>query len=593
VTLRPASWRASLSAMARGVQGVLPVGDDSSNTIARQLENWGRERPAHPFLLYQDRRFTYGEANILANRHAEAYRTVGLHRGDVVALVMENRPELMWHVLGLMKLGVVASLVNAHAVGNPLAHAIRACEPKRIVVGSEVLAAFAAVRGEVGDVAVDLDVEPGRVAVDRYPVWADRLPAGPCPDPPDTSLRKLGELAAYLYTSGTTGMPKAALVKHSRLFRAGRVFGGIALRLGADDVLYVPLPLYHASAMMVGTAAAISFGSTLALARRFSVSTFWEDCRRFDATRFLYIGELCRYLHGAPRRASDRDHSIQAICGNGLRPDIWPGFQDRFGIPRVVEFYASTEGNVVTMNLGGPAGSVGKMLPRQALVRWDDARQDFVRRADGRLKRCGAGEAGVMLGKIADGSGFDGYRDRAATEGKIVRGAFEPADAWFNTGDLMRVDRWRNLYFADRLGDTYRWKGENVSTFEVEEQIATWPAAKEVNVYGVSVAKAEGRAGMAAIVLAPGVTFDPASFKAHVDRTLPKYARPVFVRIEGSLEKTTTLKLKKGDLQRQGIDVAANGATTIPMFVRHPHTGDYVRLDETVYRDIASGRLAL
>jgi acyl-CoA synthetase (AMP-forming)/AMP-acid ligase II len=579
--------------MARGVQGVLPVGDDSSNTIARQLEGWARKRPAHPFLLYQDRRFTYGEANVLVNRHAEAYRAVGLRRGDVVALVMENRPELLWHALGLMKIGVVASLINAHAVGHPLTHAIRACGPKRIVVGSEVVAAFAEVRGEIGELAVDLDVDADTVAHDGYARWSDRLPAGPCPDPPDTSLQKMGDLAAYLYTSGTTGAPKAALVKHSRLFRAGRVFGGIALRLGADDVVYVPLPLYHASAMMVGTGSAISFGSTLALARRFSVSTFWEDCRRFEATRFLYIGELCRYLHGTPRRASDRDHSIRAICGNGLRPDIWPGFQDRFGIARVVEFYASTEGNVVTMNLGGPAGSVGKMLPRQALVRWDDAKKDFLRRADGRLQRCCADEAGVMLGKIADGSGFDGYRDRAATEGKIVRGAFEASDAWFNTGDLMRVDRWRNLYFADRLGDTFRWKGENVSTFEVEEQIATWPAAGEVNVYGVSVANAEGRAGMAAIVLAPGASFDAASFKAHVDRTLPKYARPVFVRIVGSLEKTTTLKLKKGDLQRQGIEAATSAATTTPLFVRHPQTGDYLRLDETLYRDIESGRLAL
>jgi len=591
VTLRPASWRASLTAIARGVQGVLPVDEDSGDTIPQQFEKRARLQPANPFLLYRDRRFTYGEANVLANRHAEAYRAAGMRQGDVVALVMENRPELYWHVLGLMKLGVVASLVNSHTVGKPLAHAIRACAPKRIVVGSEVLAPFAEVRREIAEAtAVDVDVDADTLAPDGYPLWSDRLPAGACPDPVDTASRRMGDLAAYLYTSGTTGTPKAALVKHHRLFRAGRVFGGIALRLGADDVVYVALPLYHATALVAGSASAISFGSAIALARRFSTTTFWEDCRRFEATRFLYIGELCRYLHLAPRRASDRDHSIRAVCGNGLRPDIWPGFQERFGIARVVEFYASTEGNVVTMNLGGPAGSVGKMLPRQVIVRWDEAKQDFVRGKGGRLQRCGAGEAGVMLGKIADGSGFDGYRDSAATEGKIVRGAFEAADAWFNTGDLLRVDRWRNLYFADRLGDTFRWKGENVSTFEVQEQIAAWPAAREVNVYGVSVAGTEGRAGMAALVLAPGVVFDPASFKAHVDRTLPRYARPVFVRLEGALETTATLKLKKGNLQREGIDPAATDA---PLFVRHPQTGDYVRLDEAIYRDIASGRLAL
>jgi acyl-CoA synthetase (AMP-forming)/AMP-acid ligase II len=588
---RSGSWRASLTRLARAVQGVLPVDDDSNNTIAYQFEKTAREQPAHPFLLYQDQRFTYGDANVLANRHAEAYKAAGLHKGDTVALVLENRPELYWHFLGLLKLGVVASLVNSHAVGKPLAHALRICSPRRIIVGSEVLAAFKEIRGELADpVPVDVDVDPAAGAPDGYSLWGSRLPAGPSRDPVETSLQSMGDLAAYLYTSGTTGMPKAALVKHHRLFRAGRVFGGLALQLRPEDVLYVPLPLYHATAMIAGSASAMSFGATIALARRFSTTSFWEDCRRFDATCFLYVGELCRYLHGAPRSPSDRNHSIRAICGNGLRPDIWQSFQDRFGIGRIVEFYASTEGNVVSMNLGGPAGSVGKMLPRQAIVRWDEEKQDFVRGPNGRLLRCPIGEVGVMLGKIADGSGFDGYQDRSATEGKIIRGAFEPSDAWFNTGDLMRVDWMRNLYFADRLGDTFRWKGENVSTFEVQEQIATWPAVKEVNVYGVKVEGTEGRAGMAALVLTPGAIFDPASFRTHVDRVLPKYARPVFVRLDAALETTTTLKLKKADLQREGIDPSRAAG---PVFVRHPRTDQYVRLDETLYGDIAAGRLAL
>jgi acyl-CoA synthetase (AMP-forming)/AMP-acid ligase II len=591
VTLLPSSWRASLTGFARGLSGILPVADDGNDTLPQQFETRARQQPSHAFLLYQDRRFSYREANALIDRHAEAYRDAGLRKGDVVALVMENRPEVYWHTLGLMKLGVVPSLINSHAVGKPLAHAIRICAPKRIVVGSEVLGPFAEIRGEIGDgAAVDVDLDAGAAAPSGYPLWSDRLPAGPSRDPIDTAARKMGDLAAYLYTSGTTGAPKAALLKHSRLFRAGRVFGGFGMQLSADDVVYLPLPLYHGTALIVGSASAISFGSTIALARRFSVTAFWEDCRKFAATRFLYIGELCRYLHGAPARADDRDHSIRTICGNGLRPDIWESFQKRFGIARIAEFYASTEGNVVTMNLGGPPGSVGKMLPRQAIVRWDEARRDFVRGPDGRLQRCAPGEAGVMLGKIGDGSSFDGYQDRAATEGKIVRAAFEPSDAWFNTGDLMRVDRLRNLYFADRLGDTFRWKGENVSTFEVQEQISTWPDVREVNVYGVAVAGVEGRAGMAALVLAPGVVFDPASFKAHVDRVLPKYARPVFVRLEESLETTTTLKLKKGDLQKEGIDPSRTGT---PLFVRDPGSGDYVPLGDALRRDIAAGRLRL
>jgi acyl-CoA synthetase (AMP-forming)/AMP-acid ligase II len=588
---RSGSLRATVTRIAQGVEGALSVDDDSNDTIAYQFEKWARQQPAHPFLLYGNQRFTYAEANVLANRHAEAYKAAGLRKGEVVALLMENRPELFWHLLGLMKLGVVVSLINSHTVGKPLAHALRICAPRRIVVGSEVLGPFTEVRGELPDgIPVDVDVDPGVTSPAGHALWSDRLPPGASRDPLETSLQTMGDLAAYMYTSGTTGSPKAALVKHHRFFRAARVFGAFALELRPVDVLYVPLPLYHGTALMVGCGSAISFGSTIALARRFSATSFWEDCRKFGATRFVYVGELCRYLLALAPKPSDRDHTVPVICGNGLRPDIWESFQNRFGIERIAEFYAATEGNVVTLNVYGPPGSVGKMLPRQAIVRWDEDKQDFVRRADGRLVRCATGEAGVMLGKIDDGSGFDGYQDRSATEGKIVRGAFEPSDAWFNTGDLMRVDIWRNLYFADRLGDTFRWKGENVSTFEVQEQIGAWPGVQEVNAYGVTVDGTEGRAGMAALVLSPGTTFDASSFKAHVDRVLPKYARPVFVRLEEALETTTTLKLKKGALQREGIDPAK---TRAPIFVRHPGTGEYVRLDEPLYRDIVTGRLAL
>jgi acyl-CoA synthetase (AMP-forming)/AMP-acid ligase II len=588
---RSGSLRSSVARIVHGVEGTLAVDDDSNETLAYQFEKWARQQPGHPFLLYGNQRFTYSEANVLANRHAEAYRAAGMRRGEVVALLMENRPELLWHLLGLMKLGVVASLVNSHTVGKPLVHALRICNPRRIVVGSEVLGALSEIRGELPeDVPVDVDVDPGGTVPSGIPFWNDRLPPGPSPDPIDTSLQTMRDLAAYLYTSGTTGTPKVALVKHHRFFRAARVFGAFALELGPDDVLYVPLPLYHGTALMVGCGSAISFGATIALAHRFSASSFWEDCRKFNATRAVYVGELCRYLLAVPPKRADRDHAVTVICGNGLRPDIWERFQSRYGIERIAEFYAATEGNVVTLNLYGPPGSVGKMLPGQAIVRWDEDRKDFVRHADGRLIRCATGQVGVMLGKIDNGSGFDGYQDRAATEGKIVRGAFEPSDAWFNTGDLMRVDLWRNLYFADRLGDTFRWKGENVSTFEVQEQIASWPGVKEVNAYGVTVDGTEGRAGMAALVLAPGTAFDPASFRAHVDRVLPKYARPVFVRLEETLETTATLKLKKGTLQREGINPEK---TTAPIFVRHPRTGEYVRLDRPLYQDIVAGRLAL
>jgi fatty-acyl-CoA synthase len=438
-------------------------------------------------------------------------------------------------------------------------------------------------------VPVDVDVDADAPDRGAYPAWADRLPAGISPDPIETSLHTLDDLAAYLYTSGTTGAPKAALVKHSRFYRAGRIWGGFAWQFQPEDVLYIPLPLYHGNAMILGTSSVIAYGTTIALARKFSASAFWTDCRRYNATCFNYIGELCRYLHAAPRRAADRDHAVRAISGNGLRADIWESFQARFGIERIAEFYASTEGNVITLNLSGPPGSVGRMIPTQAIVKWDDARQDFDRDAAGHLQRCRAGEAGVMLGKISDlNGGFAGYRDPTATERKIVRDAFERGDAWFNTGDLLRHDLLRNLYFVDRLGDTFRWKGENVSTFEVEQQIAAWSPVREANVYGVAVPGTEGRAGMAALVL--DGPFDPTAFKTHVDAALPKYARPVFVRVEQALKTTSTLKLKKQELQAQGFDPAAAGA---PLFVRRPDTDEYVPLDAVLHGELIAGRLRL
>ena len=594
MSLIPEALGGPLTRLAKGVQGLLPPDFHSNATFVYQFEQRARLDPAHPFLLYRDRRFTYREANLLANRYAEAYRAAGLRKGDVVALVLENRPELYWHFFGLAKLGVTASLVNSHAVGKPLAHAIRICGPKRVVVGSEVLPRFDAVRSDIADVigpglaSVDIDVDPDGPSAEG-PTWNERLPASLTPDPIETPLHTLGDLAAYIYTSGTTGAPKAALVKHHRFFRAGRIWGGFALQLRPGDVLYISLPLYHGNAMIIGMSSVVAFGATIALARKFSTTAFWDDCRKFDATAFLYIGELCRYLYGAPRRGNDRDHKIRAISGNGLRLDIWEAFQARFGIERIAEFYAATEGNIVTINLGGPAGSVGRMTVGQAIARWDEAKQDFMRGKDGRLQRCSLDEVGVLLGKISDLTGFDGYEDRKATEKKIVRDAFEPGDAWFNTGDLLRVDWRRNLYFADRLGDTFRWKGENVSTFEVQEQISTWPQVQEVNVFGVEVPGAEGRAGVAALVLAPGADFDPAAFKAHVDAALPKFARPVFVRIQdGALETTSTLKLKKGDLQREGVDPSKVRGK---VFIRHPATDVYIPLDARLYGDLKARRL--
>jgi acyl-CoA synthetase (AMP-forming)/AMP-acid ligase II len=354
--------------------------------------------------------------------------------------------------------------------------------------------------------------------------------------------------------------------------------------------MYCCLPLYHSNATVLAVGSVIHAGATLALARKFSRTRFWDDVREHGATQIIYIGELCRYLMNAAPSARDREHRVRAITGNGMRPDIWDAFQSRFGIERVVEFYAATEGNCVTLNPAGWSGSVGPLMPGMVIVRWDEAEQRIVRDGSGRCVRAARGEPGILLGRIGKRSAFDGYRDAKATEQKIVRDVLEPGDAYFNTGDLLRMGERRRLYFVDRVGDTFRWKGENVSTTEVQEALSSFEGVAEANAYGVRVAGTEGRAGMVALVLAEGARFDPARFKQHVDARLPGYARPLFVRVAQQLETTATFKLKKQELQEQGFDPAKVGD---PIYVRDSKQDAYVALDAGLHAQLQSGALKL
>jgi acyl-CoA synthetase (AMP-forming)/AMP-acid ligase II len=439
-----------------------------------------------------------------------------------------------------------------------------------------------------GSDAVWVDYEQPAAANGVGRDFSELLASASSANPDEVLQPPLTDLSAYIYTSGTTGLPKAALVPHHRAYRAGAVWSSIALRYRPGDVMYCCLPLYHSNAMLLALGSAVTAGATLALARKFSRTRFWEDARMHGATHMIYIGELCRYLMNAEPSPRDRDHKIRTATGNGLRPDIWRAFQDRFGLNRIVEFYAATEGNCVTLNVLGVVGSVGPKTPGMALVRWDEAEQRIVRDSAGKPIRALPGEPGILLGKITERAGFDGYRDPKATAQKVLRDLFEPGDAYFNTGDLLRMGRWRMLYFSDRLGDTFRWKGENVSTTEVQEALSSLPGVAEVNAYGVRIAGTEGRAGMVALVMADGARFSPELLKAHVDKSLPGYARPIFVRVSEHLDTTATFKLKKQDLQEQGFNPER---VAEPLYVRHPKRDAYVPLDAALFAELESGAL--
>jgi acyl-CoA synthetase (AMP-forming)/AMP-acid ligase II len=583
----------SIERTAKLVQGFALFKYESNDTISHQFEQQAARKPSHAFLLYGDERYTYDEANRLVNKHAHAYKKLGVGKGDTVALLLENRPAFLWHLFGLNKIGAVASLINTNLTGDALAHAVKICEPKRVLVGSETWSTVAALHGQlravVGD-AIDVDQDPENPTPCDAGDWAERLTDASDENPADTSRQTLGDICAYIYTSGTTGLPKAALIPNHRIYRAGRVWSGAAFVYKPDDVLYNCLPLYHSNSVMLATGSVVTAGVTMVLARKFSRTRFWDDARRYGATNFIYIGELCRYLLNTEPSQRDREHKIRSISGNGLRPDIWEAFQQRFGIERIAEFYGATEGNCITVNISGTLGSVGSMLPGMALARWDEDADDFARTPTGFMIPAGPGEKGVLLGKIRPKSTFDGYKDPAATEKKLLRNVFKKGDAYFNSGDMMRRDTMRRLYFVDRLGDTFRWKGENVSTTEVQEQISKWAPVHEVNVYGVAVDGMDGKAGMAALVLGQPGAFDPDAFRDHVDASLPGYARPVFVRLQSQIETTGTLKMKKTDLQKQGFDPAASSD---PVYVRHPELGTYVRVDAGLHEELRGGKLRL
>jgi len=410
------------------------------------------------------------------------------------------------------------------------------------------------------------------------------------PDIPDV---RVSDVMLYIYTSGTTGYPKPTIIRHARF-----TMGGHALRIVLDlqpgDCSYAPTPLYHGFSNFAGFAPAFHNGSAFASRRRFSASAFLDDVQRHGVTHFMYVGELCRYLLRQPPSPRDRQHQIRVAAGPGLRPDIWREFQERFGIPRIIETYGQTEANLSLMNRRGRVGSVGRAAPfthRQLrLVRFDFERGEPLRALNGFLVECRPGEVGELLSEISGETtmSFDGYVNEKDNEHKILRGCFRKGDMYLRTGDLLRRDRASYYYFVDRIGDTFRWKGENVATQEVAELLNGAPGVSETAVYGVRVPGTEGRAGMALIVLRDGAVFDPAAYYAHAERVLPAYARPLFVRIAPQMDVTGSLKHVKTRLQAEGYDPQR---IADPIYFRDDRARTYVRLDAELRRRIDSGEI--
>ena len=580
--------------LARTLVRMRAVKPDSSYTIIDIVEKFAAKTPANIAIFYQDRTVTYRQLDEGANRIARWAQAQGIVRGDAVALLMENRPEYLMAWLGLLKLGAVAALINTNLKGAPLAHSIAISGARHVILGAE-LGAFYVEAAPLIDPAPTAWAAGGSVPGARD---LDGVLASLSGDAFDKRARAgltCKDNAFYIYTSGTTGLPKAANFSHLRMLFMMHGFGG-AMNTAARDRVYCALPLYHATGGVCAVGMALTVGGAVIIRRKFSAHEFWDDCRTYRATFFPYIGELCRYLLNAPPDPRDGSHRLRAIAGNGLRPEIWPLFQKRFAIPRIVEFYGATEGNVAMLNYDGTVGAVGR-VPRYMrwfmqtrLVRFDIAEEAPVRGADGFCIECDAGEVGEAVGKITarPGHGFEGYTGSDDTRKKLLRDAFEKNDAWFRTGDLMRRDEHEYFYFVDRIGDTYRWKGENVATSEVAKALGGVAGVKEVNVYGVAVPGADGRAGMAALVATQG--FDPGPLGEKIAANLAPFARPLFLRLRPEMEITGTFKLKKADLVKDSFDP---GRIDDPLYWYDQASGRYEPLTGEVYAGIVAGRVKL
>ena len=558
-------------------------------TLAERFEESAQRYANRPCLHYGDTSLTYAQTNAGINQVAHAGHRLGLRCGDVVALCMENRPSFIFVWFALMKLGVTTVFLNTNARGKALEHGLIETDTKLVVVGEECLPQFTETALPPG-VRCWLwpDIEYPATAFAKSSSILDlqalSLRSNSANPPNEWRAGLVAERpAVYIFTSGTTGLPKAAIISHARWLITGDVMQ-ITMDVQPSDCFYCFLPLYHGAASLSAGATAIASGASLLLRRKFSRSEFWADVRRHQVTICQYVGEIVRFLLTTPVQPDEREHSLRKMVGAGMASEVWEQWVRRFGDFEIYEGWSATEANTSTINLDNRVGSCGRIpfweKSNLRLARYDTDNQCHLRDNKGFMQLCAPGEVGEALGMILDfpdvvAGRFEGYTSAAATERKILHNVFQSGDAWWSSGDLMRYDEDGYFWFVDRIGDTYRWKSENISTTEVADALSDLPGLDAVTVYGVLVPGCEGRAGMATLVMQEGAQFDPQGFWKFALARLPAYAVPYFLRIAPTIDMTGNYKLRKVDLQRQGYDPQT---IADPLYVRRDDRETYVVL---------------
>ena len=584
-----------VSGLMRMLRSVKTVDAKSNHLLADELEMRIDSYGPNIAFIEDERQWSYDDVETYANRVAQWALGLGLKPKDTVAIFVRNRLEYVALWLGLCKVGVVPALLNFQLSGSALAHCVNISDAQHLILDHEMHEQWDAAKDKV---TVDVKVWAAFAQLDDYDSF-DAAISEHVPSRPNKDIRVgllAGSQAMKMFTSGTTGLPKAAKVTHVRAQNYMRGIGTGA-RATAKDRMLMVLPMYHATGGLVGVGAVFTHGGAVIVQPKFSATKFWDEAVRHDATMFTYVGELCRFLLSTPPHPLEREHKISWIIGNGLRPEVWEGFVSRFNIPHVIEFYGATEGNVSLINVDGPVGAVGRVpgyLSRKfniSIIRYDVETGLNPRGSDGFCIRADTDETGEMIGEIRNDDPrfrFEGYETEEATNKKILKDVFKKGDRWFRTGDLMKRDENDYFYFMDRVGDTYRWKAENVATGEVAAVLSKFEGITQANVYGVDVPGYDGRAGMASLV--SETELDLAALKALVDKELPHYARPVFLRLSSESDTTSTFKFKKTNLVKAGFNPAN---ISEPIYYANPTTQEYEPVDTQIYTQIIEGSLRL
>ena len=573
-----------------------PSPDDNAS-LAHSFEETVTKFGSNNFIYFENEKWTYNQTNEAANVLANKLIDDGVEHGDRVVLFMENRPNYIISILALNKIGAIGVLINTSLTGNPLIHCINSSDSKKCIVGAELASSLEEVLGEI-NVKNKSDIYWVKDGSNyECPEWASDLDTlidtSKSNNLTITNKVTAKDTAFYIFTSGTTGVPKAALFPNAKIIAASVNISKGGYRIDSSDCMYNCLPLYHSTGLMLGLCACVQVGAATLIKRKFSASAFWKEAKQFNTTAFVYVGELCRYLSFQEPSVEEVNNPISKMVGNGLRPDLWDCFRNRFGVERIIEIYGASEGNALFMNLLNKDETIGMTNAKVGIFKYDVAEDKLVKDENDKYIEVDDHQPGLLLVEIGPNAIYNGYTDKKASEEKVVSNVLLEGDRWFNTGDLVKTmdvgfSLGRKHYqFVDRVGDTFRWKSENVSTNEVAEILNSFEHVNMANVYGVKVPKSEGRAGMVAFNCNLD-EFNWDDFSSFVIEKLPSYAQPIFVRIIEELETTGTFKLKKNDLREEAYHLDKVNGNQV--FIKKPGQNTYVPLDRDYYEVIESGQ---